>query len=249
MVATRVLGKVINASGYRFMPLYDTYALREQFLEYCVLIGLKGTVVLSPEGINIGVSGSRTVMDKFYAFLRQHPRFASITFKESVSETTSFKKMLVKLKKQLVPTEDLSIDPLQLNAPHLPPQEFKKWLDEGRAVTVLDTRNTYEVLEGTFENAIHLELDQFREFETALAQLPSELREKPLVMFCTGGIRCEKASPIAIKAGFKEVYQLEGGILKYFEECGSAHYAGDCFVFDERRAVDTALKSVAESKH
>ena len=111
-------------------------------------------------------------------------------------------------------------------------------MDEGRKVHLLDTRNDYEVEVGTFTNAIPAGIDNFRDFPEAVAKLPESMKDEPLVMFCTGGIRCEKAGPYMEQAGFKQVYQLEGGILKYFEDCGGDHYTGDCFVFDQRVAVD-----------
>lgn len=125
--------------------------------------------------------------------------------------------------------------------PSFPPAELKRWLDEGRPVTLLDTRNDYEVNVGTFKNAVTLGIDHFRDFPAAVAQLPAELKQTPIVMFCTGGIRCEKAGPYMEREGYQQVFQLEGGILKYFEECGGEHYAGECFVFDRRVGVDASL--------
>ena len=131
-------------------------------------------------------------------------------------------------------------------APKLAPSELKRWLDEGRPVTLLDTRNDYEVKLGTFKNAVTLGIDHFRSFPTAIRQLPAELKQQPIVMFCTGGIRCEKAGPYMEREGFEQVFQLDGGILKYFEDCGGEHYAGECFVFDKRVGVDSGL---AESEN
>ena len=124
--------------------------------------------------------------------------------------------------------------------------ELKRWLDEGRPLTLLDTRNDYEVKLGTFKNAVTLGIDHFRSFPTAIRQLPAELKQQPIVMFCTGGIRCEKAGPYMEREGFEQVFQLDGGILKYFEDCGGEHYSGECFVFDKRVGVDSGL---AESEN
>src|SRR6185503_15646103 len=133
------------------------------------------------------------------------------------------------------------IDPARRPSPKLAARTLKQWLDECRPVTLLDTRNDYEVKLGTFKNARPIGVDHFRDFPDAVRRLPSELKEQPIVMFCTGGIRCEKAGPFMEREGFKNIFQLEGGILKYFEECGGAHYDGECFVFDQRVGVDPSL--------
>ncbi|MGC4004008.1 MAG: rhodanese-like domain-containing protein [Pirellulales bacterium] len=126
--------------------------------------------------------------------------------------------------------------------------ELKTWLDEGRTVTLLDTRNEYEVKLGTFESATTLGIDRFRDFPRAVEALPEELKERPIVMFCTGGIRCEKAGPFMERQGFRNILQLDGGILKYFEECGGSHYRGECFVFDQRVGVDPGLAETDSSQ-
>lgn len=150
--------------------------------------------------------------------------------------------MLVKLKKEIIPMGRPDVSPVEMTGDRIAPVELKKWLDENRDFLLLDTRNDYEVELGTFEKAQHLNLRHFRNFAQKLDLLPPEMKDKPVVMFCTGGIRCEKATAYALKSGFKEVYQLEGGILKYFEECRKDHYDGECFVFDHRRTVDSELK-------
>jgi RluA family pseudouridine synthase len=134
------------------------------------------------------------------------------------------------------------IEPARRPSPKLSPQQLKSWLDEGRPLTLLDTRNDYEVKLGTFENALAAGVDHFRDFPAAVSRLPEELKDQTIVMFCTGGIRCEKAGPYMESQGFRHVLQLDGGILKYFEECGGAHYRGECFVFDQRVGVDPALQ-------
>ena len=134
------------------------------------------------------------------------------------------------------------IDPLRAPAPRLAPQELKRWLDQGRDIVLLDTRNQFEVDLGSFENTLALGLKSFSDFPRATQALPEELKGQPIVTFCTGGIRCEKAAPWLISQGFREVYQLDGGILNYFEQCGGAHFRGACFVFDQRVALDPALR-------
>jgi UPF0176 protein len=153
--------------------------------------------------------------------------------------------MLVKIKKEIIAFGVEGIDPARQPAPKLPARNLKQWLDEGRPVTLLDTRNDYEVRLGTFRGAVSPGIDHFRDFPAAVAKLPVELKAQPIVMFCTGGIRCEKAGPFMQREGFTNVHQLDGGILKYFEECGGAHYDGECFVFDRRVGVDPALQETA----
>ena len=154
------------------------------------------------------------------------------TPKESPSAEQPFNRMLVKIKKEIIAFGVAGIDPASRPTPKLSARELKQWLDEGRPVTLLDIRNDYEVRMGTFRGARRAGIDHFREFPAAVQQLPAELKQQPVVMFCTGGIRCEKAGPFMEQAGFQNVHQLDGGILKYFEECGGAHYDGECFVFE-----------------
>jgi RluA family pseudouridine synthase len=156
--------------------------------------------------------------------------------------------MLVRLKKEIIAFGVEGIDPGRRTSPKLSAAQLKRWLDEGRPVTLLDTRNDYEVRLGTFRNALPIGIDHFREFPAAVSRLAPELKEQPIVMFCTGGIRCEKAGPFMEREGFKSVYQLDGGILKYFEECGGAHYDGECFVFDQRVGLDPGLHETGSSQ-
>jgi UPF0176 protein len=134
------------------------------------------------------------------------------------------------------------INPAEFTGPALSAKELKQWLDEGRDFVLLDTRNDYEIEIGTFEQATDLNIHHFRDFEAAVEKLPEESKQKPVVMFCTGGIRCEKASPLLLQKGFQEVYQLDGGIIKYFQEVGGAHYRGDCFIFDFRTSITPDCK-------
>jgi len=148
----------------------------------------------------------------------------------------------VKIKKEIIAFGIDGIDPAHKPSPKLAPHTLKQWLDEGRPITLLDTRNDYEVKMGTFKGALVPHIDNFREFPEAVGRLPAELKKQPVVMFCTGGIRCEKAGPFMLREGFEEVFQLDGGILKYFEACGGAHYDGECFVFDRRVGVNAQLQ-------
>jgi predicted sulfurtransferase len=212
----------------------------------CVALGFKGTILISAEGINGFLAGEEAAIRQFLSEIREEREFADLEVKESWSSEIPFTRMLVKIKREIIPMGRPDVRPTEFTGKRLYPAQFKQWLDENRDIVVLDTRNDYEVEAGTFEKAEHLNLKNFREFGDRLKELPNEVREKPVVMFCTGGIRCEKATALALKEGFKEVYQLEGGILKYFEEVGGAHYRGDCFVFDDRVTVDPELRETGK---
>jgi UPF0176 protein len=233
---------VINLSAYKFVPLDNLPALRERLRALAQAGGLRGTILLSPEGINLFVAGTRTATDALLAEIRGVPGLGDLAPKESESAEPPFNRMLVKIKKEIIAFGIPGIDPARQPAAKLSARTLKQWLDEGRRVTLLDTRNDYEIRLGTFRGAVRAGIENFRDFPAAVAQLPPALKEQTIVMFCTGGIRCEKAGPFMEQAGFKNVHQLDGGILKYFEECGGAHYEGECFVFDRRVGVDPALR-------
>jgi UPF0176 protein len=234
----------INLSAYNFAPLDDLPAWQVRLRDVALAGALKGTILLSPEGINLFVAGERAALDTLLAEIRRMPGLADLTPKESHSAAQPFGKMRVKIKSEIIAFGVPGIDPARQPAPKLPARTLKQWLDEGRAITLLDTRNDYEVRAGTFRSARSISIQHFRDFPQAVRALPPELKHQPIVMFCTGGIRCEKAGPFMQREGFSEVFQLDGGILKYFEECGGAHYDGDCFVFDERGGVDPALREI-----
>jgi RluA family pseudouridine synthase len=232
----------VNISTYKFVRLDNLEQRQANLKQQADLLNLRGTVLLSPEGINLFVAGTRAAIDGFVAFLQADPLLADLQPKESISDHQPFNRMLVKIKKEIIAFGVESVDPVETTSPKLPARELKRWLDEGRKVHLLDTRNDYEVEVGTFANAIPAGVDTFREFPEAVSRLPESMKDEPVVMFCTGGIRCEKAGPFMEQAGFRQVFQLDGGILKYFEECGGDHYDGDCFVFDQRVAVNPALQ-------
>jgi len=245
---------VVNISTYRFVsiPLESLEALRVVFLENLTLIGLKGTVILSSEGINIGLAGRSDQIQAFRDFLENTPvlsdLFSNLAFKESYSNMVPFGKLKIKIKKQLVPGGDERSCPLSLDskytAEYLSPSVLKQWLEEKKDFILLDTRNSYEFERGSFKGAVHYDLERFNQIEAYFKNSDSMVLDKPVVTFCTGGIRCERGAPLAKVAGFKNVYQLDGGILKYFEECGGAFWRGDCFVFDDRVALTPELKPV-----
>lgn len=230
-----------NIAAYQFASLTDLKELRTQLLAQCKAWQLKGTILLSTEGINLFVAGGREQVEALIAELRKLPGLESLAPKLSESDRQPFTRMLVRIKQEIIAFGVPGIEPAKRTSPKLPAAELKRWLDEGRPITLLDTRNDYEVKLGTFNNAVHLDIANFRQFPAAVAQLPTEMKQQPIVMFCTGGIRCEKAGPFMEREGFEQVYQLDGGILKYFEECGGEHYQGECFVFDQRVGVDPNL--------
>lgn len=234
----------LNISTYKFTPFENGAlpAMRERLLAVCTERKLKGTILLGTEGINLFVAGTTDDVHALLGELRALPGLADLAPKESFSAEQPFNRMLVKIKKEIIAFGVEGIDPARQPAPKLSARTLRQWLDEGRPVTLLDTRNDYEVRLGTFKGAIDPHIDHFREFPDAVRRLPAELKSRPVVMFCTGGIRCEKAGPFMVREGFQEVFQLDGGILKYFEECGGAHYEGECFVFDRRVGVDPGLK-------
>ncbi len=235
---------VLNLSAYKFTPFAETElpALRDRLRARTAELGLRGTILLATEGINLFVAGPRPATDALVAELRALPGLADLTPKESQSDERPFNRMLVKIKKEIIAFGQEGIDPARDPAARLEAATLKQWLDEGRPVTLLDTRNDYEIRLGTFKNALVPGIDHFRDFPAAVRRLPDELKAQPIVTFCTGGIRCEKAAPFLAREGFSNVFQLEGGILKYFETCGGAHYEGDCFVFDRRVGVDPQLQ-------
>ena len=233
--------KFSNIAAYKFAPLTDLRSLRPRLLALCKSWGLKGTILLSTEGINLFVAGASDKINLLLAELRSIPGLENLEVKVSESEHQPFNRMLVRVKKEIIAFGVEGIDPGKRTSPKLPAKTLKQWLDEGRPVTLLDTRNDYEVKLGTFKNALAAGIDHFRDFPEAVRKLPEQMKEQPIVMFCTGGIRCEKAGPFMEREGFKNIFQLEGGILKYFEECGGAHYNGECFVFDQRVGVDPTL--------
>ena len=234
--------KVTNLAAYRFVELSGLKELREELLALCKDAGLKGTILLSVEGINLFVAGAEQGVDQLMARLRQIRGLEDFAGKVSVSDDQPFRRMLVRIKKEIISFGIEGVEPGKRTSPKLSAKELKQWLDEGRKITLLDTRNDYEVKLGTFEGAIVPDIHTFREFPKAVRELPEEMKDETIVMFCTGGIRCEKAGPFMEMEGFKHIYQLDGGILKYFEECGGDHYQGECFVFDQRVGVDPALQ-------
>ena len=234
--------RVKNVAGYRFVDLPDRDALIPVFQSVCDDAGLKGTVLVAPEGINFFLAGSDEGLARFIDHLERDDRFEGVPLKVSFTDYQPFNRMNVRRKQEIISVGLDHIRPAEGTGPTITPEAFKAKLDAGEPVHVLDTRNDYELRIGTFSNAIDLDIPSFRAFPEAIQGLPDSMKDEEIVMFCTGGIRCEKASIIMMEAGFTKVKQLQGGILGYFESVGGEHWDGDCFVFDQRVAVNPALE-------
>ena len=231
----------LNVAGYKFEPLENLDSLIPEFQNKCDELGLKGSVYLSPKGINFSIAGTEKNINTYIEFMEEDSRFRDIPLKKTFSETQPFRRMKVRLKKEIISLGRDDINPRELTGDYISPRELFEMYETKEDVIVLDTRNEYETRVGLFENAVDLQLDTFRDFPSAIETLPEEYKDKQIVMYCTGGIRCEKASAVMMKAGFSDVKQLEGGVLDYFKETGGAYWNGDCFVFDERVALDKEL--------
>jgi UPF0176 protein len=236
----------VNISAYKFISLDELPVLRERVLERCTALKLKGTVLLAPEGINLFLAGARESIDGFMKWLHEDIRFADIAPKESISDAPPFGRMRVRLKKEIITMRMPTVRPEGGRAPAVDAATLQRWLaqghdDEGRDVVLLDTRNEYEVALGKFADAIDYRLASFTGFPAAIAADRGRYEGSTVVSYCTGGIRCEKAALHMQDLGMPHVYQLEGGILKYLEQTDGTHWQGDCFVFDERIAVDAQL--------
>ena len=247
---------ILNIATYKFVPIADPNQLQDELRTQALAAGLTGTILLAEEGLNLFLAGPEAGARAFVADLKADDRFADLAPKESWSATQPFKKLIVKVKREIIRMNHPTIKPDFSQpcgrAPAADAHTVRRWLDqghddEGRPVVTLDTRNAFEVDVGTFKGAIDWRLNKFSDFPQALLEHKAELQDKTVVSFCTGGIRCEKAALFMRQAGLKHVVQLEGGILKYFEETGGAHYQGDCFVFDERIAVKPDLSALQDA--
>eukprot|EP01034_Spumella_vulgaris_P037612 gene37612-46403_t len=266
----------VNIAAYKFITLDNLEDLRPQYQAECARLSLKGTILLTPEGINMFLSGLRADIDQYLAWVRSdarlaflhfqvrqarvaaHPgqvlvdvgaRLADLEVKESLSSEQSHKRMLVKIKKEIITMRMPLIKPEEGRAPFVEAHTLKRWLDQGhddagKPVVMVDTRNDFEVDVGTFTDTVDYRIKKFTEFPEVIAAHKADFEGKTVVTFCTGGIRCEKAAIHMQNIGYNNVYQLEGGILKYFEDVGGAHYTGDCFVFDYRTALNPQLEAV-----
>ncbi len=238
------VGPVANLAFYQFIELADPEAEARRVRAECETLGLRGTVLVASEGINAMLAGSSDAADAFERWLREDPRFADIEPKRSSSEEIPFGKLVVKVKPEIVTMRTPNVEAYKRTGRHLPPAKLRDWLRDREEIVLVDTRNDFEVELGTFRGATNPHTTSFSEFPDWVERHADQLRDARIVMFCTGGIRCEKATSWMLDAGFEEVYQLEGGVLKYFEEIDDAEkdWEGDLFVFDERITLDTKLR-------
>ena len=237
----------VNIAAYKFITLDNLEEMRPQYVALCTELNLKGTILLTPEGINMFVSGPREAIDQYLAWVRSDARLADLEVKESLSTEQSHRRMLVRIKKEIITMRMPLIKPELGRAPSVEAKTLKRWLDQGhddagKPVVMVDTRNDFEVDVGTFTGTVDYRIKKFTEFPEVIAAHKDDFAGKTVVTFCTGGIRCEKAAIHMQNIGYDNVYQLEGGILKYFEEVGGDHYTGDCFVFDYRTALNPKLE-------
>jgi len=228
-----------NIAFYAFFkPSYNLEHARDALRNRMGDLNIKGTILLGAEGINCSLSGIAEKMDTFLQFLFDTTGIKVPELKISYSQTLAFKRSRVKIKPFIVAKPGATpIDPAKDSAPYISPEEFHQWIKDNKSMVLLDTRNDYEYKVGRFKDALHLGTKHFADFEEDLQKAPAQWQNTPIVTFCTGGIRCEKAAPLMLKKGFQEVYQLDGGILNYFKKIGRGYFEGECFVFDERVAV------------
>lgn len=233
----------VVAALYKFVSLPDFAEKQEPLLTYCLAQNIKGTILLASEGINGTIAGLRQNIDAVLAYLRCDPRLADLEHKESYTQNPPFERMKVRLKQEIVTLGVPEVNPNQQVGTYVTPQEWNTLISDPE-VTVIDTRNDYEVKIGSFQRAKNPQTESFREFPEYVQQNLDPNQHKKVALFCTGGIRCEKATSFMLAQGFSEVYHLKGGILKYLEEIPAEEslWEGECFVFDERIAVRHGLE-------
>ncbi|UBF23717.1 rhodanese-related sulfurtransferase [Kovacikia minuta CCNUW1] len=234
----------IVAAFYKFVHLPDFAEKQSPLLTYCCDRSVKGTILLAAEGINGTISGSREAIDAVLSFLRADSRLADLEQKESPADSQPFERMKVRLKQEIVPLGMPLLDPNRPTGTYVQPQDWNTLISDPEVI-VIDTRNDYEVGIGTFQRAKNPGTRSFRQFPEYVQTHLDPTKHKKVAMFCTGGIRCEKASAFLLSQGFQEVYQLQGGILKYLEEVPPEEslWQGECFVFDQRIAVQHGLET------
>jgi len=237
-----VMDRFLVAALYHFVALDDFELLQESIDTICRKEEVKGTLLLAREGINGTISGPEQGVRNVLSFLRDDPRLAALKHKESWAEESPFLRLKVRLKKEIVTMGIPEVDPTDVVGTYVKPEQWNALISDPDVV-VVDTRNTYEVAIGTFEGAIQPETRSFREFPAWARASDAVQGKKKVAMFCTGGIRCEKATSLMLQEGVEEVYHLEGGILKYLEEVPKEEslWQGECFVFDSRVSVDHDL--------
>jgi UPF0176 protein len=237
------MSKFLTAALYKFVELPDYAALQPNIHAACAQNHIKGTILLAREGINGTIAGLPDDIHSVLNYLKQDPRFSDLEHKESYADTHPFYRMKVKLKKEIVTMGVPSVNPNNTVGTYVKPEDWNALISDPDVI-LLDTRNDYEVHIGTFKGAVDPKTTTFREFPKYVKNNLDKTKHKKVAMFCTGGIRCEKASSYMLEQGFDEVYHLQGGILKYLETVPEAEslWQGECFVFDQRVAVKHGLE-------
>ena len=228
---------ILNITFYKFTKINNVQEIKNRLKHLCDKLEIKGSILLSNQGINSMLASTEKNIKILYKELKDIFK-QEFDIKKSLSNKIPFNKMIVKVKKHIIPCVNSS----NKSAPYIDSFTLKKWLDEDKDILLLDVRNDYEISIGKFKKSKHLSIRHFKSFYNKIKELPEKWKTKKIVTYCTGGIRCEKGGEALIKEGFNDVYQLKNGILKYFEEVGKAHYEGDCFVFDQRVALNEKLK-------
>ena len=235
--------KVANIAFYRFIDVEDPLQLQISMNEACEKLNLKGTILIAPEGLNGMVAGKLSSVEKFVAFLKSFSTLKEMLIKWSYSKEVPFKRLLIKVKKEILTDRSSGEKFRGYGAPHLKPKELHKFLKAGEDIVLIDIRNEFEMKYGSFKGALNPKTRSFSQFSEFVKKLNIP-KTKKIVTYCTGGIRCEKGSANLMAAGFKNVFQLEGGILEYLRQTSGEYFEGSCFVFDDRVALDHDLKPI-----
>ena len=233
---------------YKYVPLAEPEVFATEQRSLCKSLGLKGRILIAHEGINGTLAGPSEAINEYVAALRRDPRFEDVEMKVSAGDENTFPKLAVKARREIVTLGLPDLPPCHQN--QLPPAEWKRMMEEDPDVVLLDVRNRFESDAGHFAGAVLCEIENFRDLPAYVDRL-EPLKEKKVLMYCTGGIRCEKASALLKSRGFQDVFQLHGGIVTYQEEFGNEHWEGECFVFDQRMTVrvDDGLVQIGRCAH
>lgn len=228
---------MINTLFYKYVDLEPVQRYKEAQEKITNNLELNGKILVSEEGINGNLTGPEQDVKKYQDWLLNQPEFKNIQFKDTETQKHNFTRMIVKVRDEIITTRhDEEKQLVEKRAPHLEPEEFEDFIENKDDLVIVDARNNYEYDEGRFKDAIHLDIDKFSEWFKETQKLEQH-KDKTIVTYCTGGIRCEKASAHLKEKGFENVYQLHGGILRYGQKKGGKHWEGNCFVFDKRHSI------------
>lgn len=232
---------IIVTSFYKYVNLDNLEAFQKEHLEFCNKFEIKGKVLIGEEGINGSVSGNKEQIEEYKQKLKSYKQFSDIEFKDTNSNYHPFRKTIVRIRKEIV-TSGFNVDPSKTGY-HLSPKELKEMYDNNEDFVIIDARNNYESKIGKFKNAITPDIEVFRDFKKLVPEL-KQYKSKKVVLYCTGGIRCEKASALLIKKGFKDVSQIDGGIVNFINQYPGTYFEGRCFTFDARLSIGTGNKEI-----